>query len=218
MERDLELVRQTGCRYHLCHISTRQSAALIRAAKAEGLPVSCETAPHYLVMCDEDLQDHGRFRMNPPIRSREDRDALVEALLDGTIDCIATDHALTHSPMEKDRSLRDSLNGVVGLECAFPILYTELVQTGLVPLELNRHALCIAPRKLFGLPGGTIQPGAPADLAVLDLDRPHVIDSMSFRSLGHATPFDGWGVSVAVAMTICGGKVVYAGLPEEETI
>lgn len=217
VERDLELVRQTGCRYHLCHISTRQSAALIRAAKAEGLPVSCETAPHYLVMCDEDLQDHGRFRMNPPIRSREDRDALVEALLDGTIDCIATDHA-PHSPLEKDRSLRDSLNGVVGLECAFPILYTELVQTGLVPLERILHALCIAPRKLFGLPGGTIQPGAPADLAVLDLDRPHVIDSMSFRSLGHATPFDGWGVSVAVAMTICGGKVVYADLPEEETI
>ena len=135
VERDLQLVRETGCRYHVCHISAKESVALIRQAKAEGLPVTCETGPHYLVLCDEDLQDDGRFRMNPPIRSAADRDALLEGLLDGTIDCIATDHA-PHSTEEKSGGLRGSLNGIVGLECAFPVLYTQLVQTGVVPLEL----------------------------------------------------------------------------------
>ena len=215
VERDIRLVRETGCRYHVCHISTKESVALIRAAKAEGLPVTCETGPHYLVMCDEDLQDEGRFKMNPPIRSAEDRDALVAGLLDGTVDCIATDHA-PHSAEEKSRGLRGSLNGIVGLETAFPILYTNLVETGIVPLETVLNALCVNARRIFGLPGGSIREGAPADLAVLALNRPHVINSQTFRSLGRATPFDGWGVSAAVAMTICGGEIAYADLQNQE--
>ena len=215
VERDIRLVRETGCRYHVCHISTKESVALIRAAKAEGLPVTCETGPHYLVMCDEDLQDEGRFKMNPPIRSAEDRDALVAGLLDGTVDCIATDHA-PHSAEEKSKGLRGSLNGIVGLETAFPILYTNLVETGIVPLETVLNALCVNPRKIFSLPGGSIREGAPADLTVLDLNRPHVINSQTFRSLGRATPFDGWGVSAAVAMTICGGEIAYADLQNQE--
>ena len=215
VERDIRLVRETGCRYHVCHISTKESVALIRAAKAEGLPVTCETGPHYLVMCDEDLQDEGRFKMNPPIRSAEDRDALVAGLLDGTVDCIATDHA-PHSAEEKSRGLRGSLNGIVGLETAFPILYTNLVETGIVPLKTILNALCVNPRKIFGLPGGSLEEGQPADLTVLDLNRPHVIDSQTFRSLGRATPFDGWGVSTAVAMTVCGGEIVYHDLNTQE--
>lgn len=211
VERDLQLVRETGCRYHVCHISTKESVALIRAAKAEGLPISCETGPHYLVLTDEDLLDEGRFKMNPPIRSAADREALIAGLLDGTVDCIATDHA-PHSAEEKSKGLRGSLNGIVGLETAFPILYTNLVQTGIVPLETILNALCVNPRKFFGLPGGMIAEGQPADLAVLDVNRPHVIDSHTFRSLGRATPFDGWGVSAAVAMTICGGEIVYHDL------
>ncbi|WP_295579873.1 dihydroorotase [uncultured Oscillibacter sp.] len=215
VERDLRLVRETGCRYHLCHISTRESVALIRAAKAEGLPVSCETGPHYLLLCDGDLRDEGRFRMNPPIRSAADRDALLEGLLDGTIDCIATDHA-PHAAAEKSGGLQSSLNGIVGLECAFPVLYTQLVETGLVPLETILRALCVTPRRLFGLPGGEIAPGAPADLVVLDQNRPHMVDSGTFRSLGRATPFDGWGVCAAVAMTVCGGEIVYSDLQNQE--
>ena len=215
VERDLRLVRETGCRYHVCHVSTKESVALIRAAKAEGLPVSCETGPHYLVLCDEDLLDEGRFKMNPPIRSAADRDALVEGLLDGTVDCIATDHA-PHSAEEKSEGLRGSLNGIVGLETAFPVLYTQLVRPGVLPLDTLIRALCVAPRRLFGLPGGALDEGADADLAVLDLNRPHMIDSGTFRSLGRATPFDGWSVSAAVAMTICGGEIVYHDLPTRE--
>ena len=215
VERDLDLVRETGCRYHVCHISTKESVDLIRRAKAEGLPVSCETAPHYLLLTDEDLQDDGRFRMNPPIRSAADRDALLAGLLDGTIDCIATDHA-PHSTQEKAGGLRGSLNGIVGLETAFPVLYTQLVETGVVPLETLLNALCVRPRQLFGLPGGVLEEGAPADLTVLDLNRPHVIDSAAFRSLGRATPFDGWGVSAAVALTLCGGKIVHHNLQTQE--
>ena len=217
VERDIQLVRETGCRYHVCHISTKESVALIRAAKAEGLPVTCETGPHYLVMCDEDLLDEGRFKMNPPIRSAEDRDALVAGLLDGTVDCIATDHA-PHSAEEKAKGLRGSLNGIVGLETAFPILYTNLVETGIVPLETILNALCVNPRKIFGLPGGELTEGQIADLTVLDLNRPHVIDSSTFRSLGRATPFEGWGVSAAVAMTICGGEIVYHDLNNQEDV
>ena len=215
VERDIRLVRETGCRYHVCHISTKESVALIRAAKAEGLPVTCETGPHYLVMCDEDLQDEGRFKMNPPIRSAEDRDALVAGLLDGTVDCIATDHA-PHSAEEKSNGLQGSLNGIVGLETAFPILYTNLVETGIVPLETVLNALCVNPRRIFGLPGGSIREGSPADLTVLDLNRPHVINSQTFRSLGRATRFDGWGVSASVAMTICGGEIAYADRQNQE--
>ncbi len=217
VERDLRLVRETGCRYHVRHVSTKESVALIRKAKAEGLPVTCETGPHYLVLCDEDLLDEGRFRMNPPIRSAADRDALLEGLLDGTVDCIATDHA-PHSAQEKAGGLRQSLNGIVGLECAFPVLYTQLVRPGIVPMETLLNAMCINPRRIFHLPGGDIAPGEPADLTVLDLNRPHMIDSSSFRSLGRATPFDGWGVAAAVAATICDGELVYTDFKQEEPL
>ena len=215
VERDLKLVRETGCQYHVCHVSTKESVALIRAAKAEGLPVTCETGPHYLVLCDEDLLDEGRFRMNPPIRSAADRDALLEGLLDGTVDCIATDHA-PHSAQEKAGGLAHSLNGIVGLECAFPVLYTQLVRTGVVPLETVLNALCVTPRRIFRLPGGDVAPGEVADLTVLDLNRPHVIDSANFRSLGRATPFDGWGVAATVAATICGGELVCTDFNRKE--
>ena len=208
VERDISLVRETGCPYHVCHISTRESAALVRAAKAEGLPVTCETGPHYLVLCDEDLRDEGNFRMNPPIRSAQDRDALVGALLDGTIDCIATDHA-PHSAQEKAGGLRSSLNGIVGLETAFPVLYTKLVKPGVLPLEVLLDRLCVRPRRIFGLPGGEIVPGAPADLTVLDLERTWTMDSSRFCSLGRATPFDGWTVQGSVERTLCGGETVY---------
>lgn len=208
VERDLRLVRETGCRYHVCHVSAKESVALIRAAKAEGLRVTCETGPHYLCLCDGDLEDDGRFRMNPPIRSAADRDALVAGLLEGTVDCIATDHA-PHSAEEKSRGLRGSLNGVVGLECAFPVLYTELVETGKVPLETIVNALCTNPRRIFGLPGGAIEAGQIADLTVLDLDRPGVVEPERFRSLGRATPFAGRRIDASVAMTICGGEIVY---------
>ena len=217
LERDIALVRETGCQYHVCHISTKESVALVRAAKAEGLPVTCETGPHYLVLTDEDLLDEGRFRMNPPIRSAEDRAALIEGLLDGTIDCIATDHA-PHSAEEKAKGLAGSLNGIVGLECAFSILYTNLVQPGIVPLETILKALCVNPRKIFGLPGGEIAEGAVADLTVIDQNRPHIIDSATFKSLGHATPFDSWGVTADIAMTICDGEIVYANLAEQEEV
>ena len=217
LERDIALVRETGCQYHVCHISTKESVALVRAAKAEGLPVTCETGPHYLVLTDEDLLDEVRFRMNPPIRSAEDRAALIEGLLDGTIDCIATDHA-PHSAEEKAKGLAGSLNGIVGLECAFSILYTNLVQPGIVPLETILKALCVNPRKIFGLPGGEIAESAVADLTVIDQNRPHIIDSATFKSLGHATPFDGWGVTADIAMTICDGEIVYANLAEQEEV
>ena len=207
VERDLDLVREVGCRYHVCHVSTKESVALIRRAKAEGLPVSCETGPHYLLLTDEDLQDDGRFKMNPPIRSAADREALIEGLLDGTVDCIATDHA-PHSAEEKSRGLR-SLNGIVGLECAFSVLYTELVESGIVPFHVLLNALCVNPRRLFRLPGGTIEPGEIADLTVLDLNRPHAVDSGAFFSQGRSTPFDGWTVTAGVDKTVCCGTLVY---------
>lgn len=209
LERDLRLVEETGCQYHACHISTKESAALIREAKRRGLPVSCETAPHYLTLCDEDLRDEGRFKMNPPLRSRADRDALVEALLDGTIDCIATDHA-PHTAEEKAKGLRGSAMGVVGLETAFPVLYTRLVRTGLVPLDVILDRLIVRPRQIFSLPGGNIAEGAPADLTVLDLDAPHTVDPAGFRSKGRATPFTGETVFARVVMTLCRGELVYA--------
>ncbi len=208
IERDLRLVEETGCRYHVCHISTRESVELIRRAKAKGLPVTCETGPHYLVLCDEDLRDEGRFKMNPPIRSRADRDALVAGLLDGTIDCIATDHA-PHSAEEKAKGLRGSAMGVVGLETAFPILYTYLVEPGLVPLETVLDRLIVRPRRIFGLPGGRIAPGEPADLTVLNLRSPHTVDPETFRSKGRATPFAGMHVSASVDKTFCAGELVW---------
>ncbi len=202
IERDLRLAGETGCRYHVCHISSRKSVELIRAAKAAGVRVTCETAPHYLALCQDDVQDHGRFKMNPPIRTADDREALIEGLIDGTIDAIATDHA-PHSAEEKSKGFAGSANGIVGLETAFPVLYTKLVRTGRVSLERIVEALSTAPRRIFGLPE------APEDRVLVDLDTPFVIDSTQFASMGHSTPFDGWEVYGKVLETRRGGITVY---------
>ena len=205
--RDLELCARTGCRYHVCHISTRESVELIRKAKASGVRVTCETAPHYLTLCEDDLQDDGRFKMNPPLRSAEDREALIEGLADGTIDAIATDHA-PHTAEQKSRGLQGSAMGIVGLETAFPVLYTKLVLGGRISLERLLEALTDGPRKAFRLPGG-LQPGAAADLVILDLDTPFTIDSGAFLSKGRSTPFDGWNVRGRVLKTLKNGRTVY---------
>ena len=199
--RDLELVRETGVAYHICHISTKESVELIRKAKAEGLDVTCETGPHYLVMDDSMLEEDGRFKMNPPLRSAADREALVQGILDGTIDMIATDHA-PHSAEEKSRGLEKSAFGVVGIETAFPILYTYLVKPGVLSLERLVELLSINPRKRFGIPMGE-------EFSVWDLNAEYTIDPAEFLSAGKATPFTGWKVSGRCMATVCGGKTVY---------
>ena len=200
--RDLELVRETGCSYHVCHVSAAESVELIRRAKAEGLDVSCETAPHYLLLNDMDLQEDGRFKMNPPIRSERDRLALIEGVLDGTIDMIATDHA-PHTAAEKSRGLADSAMGVVGLETAFPALYTGLVETGILSLEKLIGLMSDTPRRRFGIPPGN-------DWTVIDLSREWTVDPDDFASMGRATPFAGRRVRGRVIMTIMDGKTVYS--------
>lgn len=199
--RDLKLVKETGVSYHVCHISTKESVELIRQAKSEGLDVTCETGPHYLVMDDSMLEENGRFKMNPPLRSKEDREALVQGLLDGTIDMIATDHA-PHSAEEKARGLEKSAFGVVGIETAFPIIYTYLVKPGILPLERAVDLLCANPRKRFGLTLGR-------DFSVWDLDAESTVDSKYFLSMGKATPFEGWKVSGRCLATIRDGRIVY---------
>lgn len=199
--RDLDLVRETGVRYHVCHISTRESVELIRKAKAEGLDVSCETGPHYLLMDDSFLQEDGRFKMNPPLRSAEDRKALLEGLKDGTIDMIATDHA-PHAAEEKAKGLEQSAFGVVGIETAFPVLYTYLVKTGEITLEQLIRVLAVNPRVRFSIP-------MTADLTIWDLSREYEIDPAEFLSMGRATPFQGWKVTGRCAVTICNGQRVY---------
>jgi dihydroorotase len=205
--RDLKLCEETGCRYHVCHISTAESVALIRDAKRRGVRVTCETAPHYLCLCEDDIQECGGFKMNPPIRSRADREALIEGLKDGTIDAIATDHA-PHSAEEKSKGLKDSAMGIVGLETAFPVLYTSLVLTGKVSLDCIVNALCASPRRIFKL-GGSLEVGQKADICVIDLQKEYTIDSSRFYSKGHCTPFDGWKVRGKVRCTIKDGKIVY---------
>ena len=206
--RDIELVRQTGCGYHVCHISTKESVALIRKARAEGLNVSCETAPHYLLLTEDDLRDEGRFKMNPPVREKADREALLSGLADGTIDMIATDHA-PHSAEEKSRGLAGSAMGIVGLETAFPLLYTNLVKKQkLIPLERLVDLMSTAPAERFGLESG-IHPGATANLALWDLDAEYTIDPADFLSMGRATPFAGWKVNGQCMETICRGKTAW---------
>ena len=201
IRRDLELVRQTGCAYHVCHISTKESVALIRQAKAEGLDVTCETGPHYLTMDDSFLQEDGRFKMNPPLRDKSDREALIEGLRDGTIDMIATDHA-PHSAEEKARGLEKSAFGVVGIETAFPILYTCLVREKIITMERLLELLVTAPRRRFGLPLGT-------DFSVWDLNARGTVDPEAFLSMGKATPFAGWEIYGKCLATFCDGKLVY---------
>ena len=210
--RDLELVKKTGCRYHVCHVSAKESVDLIRRAKAEGVDVTCETGPHYLLMSDMDLQEDGRFKMNPPIRSEADREALVEGILDGTIDMIITDHA-PHSAQEKSRGLEKSLMGVVGLECAFAVLYTGLVKKGILSLEKLLDLMHTAPARRFGV-GTPIAVGQPADLTVFDLEKKWTVDPEQFLSLGRATPFQGWEVQGACKMTFIGGEITWQ---EDET-
>ncbi|WP_352400422.1 dihydroorotase [Anaerotignum sp.] len=207
VERDLALVKETGCKYHVCHISTKETVALIRKAKAQGIDVTCETGPHYLVMNDMMLEDDGRFKMNPPIRSEADRLALIEGIQDGTIDMIATDHA-PHSAEEKSRGLAGSMMGIVGLETAFPVLYTELVQTGIISLEKLIDLLHTNPRKRFGI-GTPFEVGQKADFTVFDLSKRYTINSEDFLSMGKSTPFTGKIVTGACQLTLCGGKIAY---------
>ena len=201
IQRDLRLVEQIGCSYHICHISTKESVELIRQAKAKGLDVTCETAPHYLVLTDEDLQEDGRFKMNPPLRSASDREALIEGLLDGTIDMIATDHA-PHSDEEKSKGLSGSAFGIVGLETAFPVLYTHLVKPGMLSLEQLVRFLSENPRKRFKIP-------MQQEYTVWDLDAVQTIRPETFLSKGRATPFAGHTVNGKCIATICNGKIVY---------
>ena len=205
--RDLALVRETGCAYHVCHVSTRESVALIRRAKADGLDVTCETAPHYLTMNDSMLQEDGRFKMNPPIRSEEDREALIAGILDGTIGMIATDHA-PHSAEEKSRGLEKSLMGVVGLETAFPILYTKLVKTGVLSLEKLIELMHTNPRNRFCV-GTPLEEGQPASLTVYDLDKEYTINPDDFLSMGRATPFAGEKVFGACRLTMYHGSIAW---------
>lgn len=201
IERDLRLAEETGCAYHVCHISTKESVELIRQAKARGVDVTSETAPHYLVLCDEDMREDGRFKMNPPLRSREDKQALIEGIKDGTIDMIATDHA-PHSAEEKGRGLEKSLMGVVGLETAFPVLYTELVKKNIITLERLVELMSFKPKERFGIDTG-------CDFAVFGIDEPYKTDPNEFLSIGRATPFAGREVFGRCLLTVHGGKAVY---------
>ena len=201
IERDLRLAEETGCAYHVCHISTKESVELIRQAKAHGVNVTCETAPHYLVLCDEDMQEDGRFKMNPPLRSREDKQALIEGIKDGTIDMIATDHA-PHSAEEKGRGLEKSLMGVVGLETAFPVLYTELVMKNIITLDRLVELMSFKPKERFGIDTNN-------DFAVFDISEAYKIDPEDFLSMGRATPFAGREVLGRCLLTVHNGKVVY---------
>lgn len=201
IERDLRLAEETGCAYHVCHISTKESVELIRQAKARGVNVTCETAPHYLVLCDEDMQEDGRFKMNPPLRSREDKKALIEGIKDGTIDMIATDHA-PHSAEEKGRGLEKSLMGVVGLETAFPVLYTEFVMKNIITLDRLVELMSFKPKERFGIDTNN-------DFAVFDISEAYKIDPEDFLSMGRATPFARREVFGRCLLTVHGGKAVY---------
>lgn len=203
VERDIKLADETACAFHACHISCKESVQLIRDAKKSGVDVSCETAPHYLLLSDSDLQESGRFKMNPPLRSKNDRDALIEGILDGTIDMIATDHA-PHSKEEKNKGLKDSFFGIVGIETAFPALYTKLVLGGVLNLEKLIRLMTINPRKRFKMK----EP--EKDLTIFDLESEYIIDSAKFLSKGKATPFDGMRVKGECILTVADGKAVYS--------
>ena len=201
IERDLRLAKETGCAYHVCHISTKESVDIIRKAKAEGVNVTCETGPHYLVMDDSDLQEEGRFKMNPPLRSKADREALIEGIKDGTIDMIATDHA-PHSAEEKSRGLEKSPFGITGIETCFPVVYTKLVKTGIITLEKAMELLVFNARKRFGIKLGN-------DFTVWDLEAIEKVEPEKFISMGKATPFEGWELFGKCLLTVKNGKIVY---------
>lgn len=207
IKRDIKLAKETACKYHVCHISAKESVEAIRKAKAEGVDITCETGPHYLILCDEDLQEDGRFKMNPPLRSKEDRAALIEGIKDGTIDMIATDHA-PHSAEEKSRGLEKSLMGIVGIETAFSVMYSKLVKTGVITLEKLVELMSINPSKRFGLDCG-IGDGETANLTVIDLKNEFTVDSSRFLSMGRATPFEGMRLFGKTMMTIAQGNLAY---------
>ena len=201
IERDLRLAKETGCAYHVCHISTKESVDIIRKAKAEGVNVTCETGPHYLVMDDSDLQEEGRFKMNPPLRGKEDREALIKGIQDGTIDMIATDHA-PHSAEEKSKGLEKSPFGITGIETCFPVVYTKLVKTGIITLEKAIELLAINPRKRFGIKQGN-------NFTVWDLEALEKVEPEKFLSMGKATPFEGWELFGKCMLTVKDGQIVY---------
>ncbi len=207
VKRDIEIAERTGCHLHVCHISTKESVALIREAKKRGVKVSCETAPHYLAMCDEDLRDEGRFKMNPPLRSRADMEALRKGLADGTIDVIATDHA-PHSAEEKSRGLAGSAMGVVGIETSLAAIYTFMVASGVIDFGRMVEVMADAPRRLLGLKGGLVE-GERADMTLVDFEKEFSVCPEEFISLGRATPFEGMRLRGEVVCTIAAGKVVY---------
>ncbi|MEF9921369.1 MAG: dihydroorotase [Anaerovoracaceae bacterium] len=208
VERDIALCKKTGVQYHVCHISTKETVDLIRNAKADGVNITCEVGPHYLVFCDEDLKEEGRFKMNPPIRSRLDRDALIKGIQDGTIDMISTDHA-PHSAEEKSKGLEKSAFGIVGLETSFQVLYTKLVEKDIISLEKLIDLMAIAPRKVFAIDGGYIKDNQLADLTVINLKSNSTVNSETFVSKGKATPFDGMAVDGEIVFTMVNGKVVW---------
>ena len=214
IKRDIELSRKTGCHYHVCHVSTKESVQEIRQAKTEGVNITCETGPHYLTLNDMNLQEDGRFKMNPPIRSEDDRQELIRGIQDGTIDMIITDHA-PHSKEEKSKGLQGSAMGVVGLEVAFPVLYTNLVRKNIITLEKLIELMNTNPRKIFRI-GTEIAVGQNADLTVYDLEANYNIDSTAFVSMGRATPFDGDNVYGKCVMTICNGKIIFNDLEKGE--
>ena len=205
--RDVKLAEETGCAYHVCHVSTKESVEVIRAAKRRGVNVTCETAPHYLAFTQDDLQEDGRFKMNPPLRSREDRAALIAGVADGTIEVIATDHA-PHTAEEKSRGLAGSAMGIVGLECAFPLMYKYMVLPGTLTLEKLVALMSDNPRRIFGL-GGGLNVGGEADFTVLALGAQYEIDPAAFLSKGRATPFAGWPVQGRAVLTVVGGREAY---------
>ena len=205
--RDLKLVEEIGCAYHVCHISTKESVQLIREAKARGVNVTCETAPHYLILTDEDLQEDARFKMNPPLRSAEDRAALIEGILDGTIDMIATDHA-PHSAEEKGRGLEKSAMGVVGLETAFAAMYTYLVKTGIITMERLVELMHTAPCRRFGI-GSELKEGGIANFTVFDLEKSYMVDPEEFKTMGRATPFTGMELFGRCLLTMKDGAIVW---------
>ncbi len=205
--RDIALAEETGVKYHVCHISCKESVSLIREAKARGVDITCETAPHYLILCEDDLQEEGRFKMNPPLRSAEDRAALIAGIQDGTIDMIATDHA-PHTAEEKSRGLEKSPFGIVGLETAFPLMYTHLVKTGVITMERLCELMCIKPRERFGLDYDN-------SIAIFELDTPYRIDPDDFMSMGKSTPFDGETVYGTCILNIIGDKEVWKESTQE---
>ena len=207
IQRDVVLAAEEKCRYHVCHISTKESVAIIREAKQNCNHISCETAPHYLVLCDADLQEEGRFKMNPPLRAAEDKAALIEGIKDGTIEVIATDHA-PHTAEEKSRGLKGSAMGIVGIETSFAICYTHLVRTGVITIEKLIALMSENPRRIFRL-GGAMRVGERADIAVFDITKPYTIDTAEFLSMGKATPFEGAEVYGRCMLTLFAGEKVW---------